>query len=601
MFCSNWSKPMHSNLVDWVQTYVEGITESITDDGHILLSQSLPKGETVEDRFYNACVAFSFNRSHATRLATYIKKGWFMFASPLLNNGGTSRGLPISCFVNQVGDSLKGLANHYTENIFLSTIGGGIGSDWSKIRSVGQVTSKGVESSGLIPFLKVADSQVPAFKQGETRSGAYAAYLDVSHPEIMEFLSVRSSDGGDFNRKCFNSNIAVVLSDSFMEAVMSDSDWNLIDSHSKEVVDTVKARDIWNEIIIKRIADRGQPYLFWKDVANRGSNYPSDFPYQINSSNLCTEIMLATGQDYTAVCCLSSVNLAKFDEWSYDPDFIADLVLMLNVALDVFMDKAPYELANAVSSTSTERSIGLGAMGLHTYIQSKGESFEDYDDSHLFKHIQRKAHQASRELIYTYGDTEYTQQIGMLNTHVTAIAPNASSSIMLGVSPGVEPYRTNTYSITQRGMMFSVFNPQLESLISNTTWSYHDADDVMKQVKRNGGSIQGLTMFTEEEKEVYKTFAEIDQSAIVLKARRRQKYIDQGQSINLCFEPGESPLAINKVHLAAWDKSINEPQLKSLYYLRTDIDTSIEDVSQFQEESIEVPSCDEDVCLVCQG
>ena len=315
MFCSIHSADTHGTMFRAILSDHQ-LDSAITEPGRRLMEKRfLQEGETVRERLAHACVAYAPNMTVANRLAAAVTKGWFMFATPVLTNAGTSRGLPISCFLNYVDDSRQGLADHYTENIFFSTNGGGVGAHWSDVRSAGQVTSRGAQSSGIIPFIKVADSQVRAFKQGYTRRAAYAAYLDVSHPEIMEFLDIRTPTGGDLGRRCLDIHHGVNITDAFMRAVNADSNWDLIDPHSQEVIETVQARDIWGAIIQRRMVNRGGPYLCFVDTMNDYSSYGYYSDLSIRGSNLCTEIALATGPDYSAVCCLSSVNALYYDAW----------------------------------------------------------------------------------------------------------------------------------------------------------------------------------------------------------------------------------------------------------------------------------------------
>jgi len=553
----------------------------------------------------SACAAFATNEEHALRLAAYLKKGWFMFATSLLANGGTSRGLPISCFLNHVDDNLEGIAHHYKENMFMATLGGGIGSSWSDVRSRGTKTSKGSETTGIIPYMKVSDSLILASNQGITRRGAGAVYLDISHPEIMEFLELRTATGGDMNRKCMTLHQGVNVPDKFMELVESNGVWDLIDPHTKEVVESVPARDIWGALLRKRVTDKGEPYIYWPDTARRYSNYKEffDADTDIKGSNLCTEITLATGPNYSAVCCISSVNAAKFFEWGGSPLFIYDLVEMLDNALTVFIREAPEELRQAVKSAMWERSIGLGVMGLHTLLQEYDEIYGCELDTYVSETIQYRAHQASKTLGKLRGTpfamSGHYEDERMRNTHVTAVAPNASSSIMLGVSPGIEPYRSNLYTITQGEFVFEVRNPHLGQIMNDHP--HVNPKEAWADIQAHDGSVQHVDWLTIDQKEVFRTFAEIDQKELVAAASRRQVYIDQAQSLNLCFKPDASPKHINEVHRLAWEGVKGGHPLKSLYYLRTDIEEKAESTQTQATRETQPISCsiDEGPCLAC--
>lgn len=600
MFCSLHNKLVHKNMFSSIKSSNHQISASITEPGEMLLMDKYVMGdETVEDRLINACVAFATDHDHASRLAKYIENGWFMFATPLLSNGGTSRGLPISCFLNYVPDSCDGLADHYAENIFLSTMGGGIGSHWSDVRSKGEITSKGSETTGVIPFIKVADSQTVAFNQGKTRRGAYAAYLDVSHPEILEFVGMRSSTGGDVNRKCLNIHHGVNITNEFMRAVVEDKLWTLTDPKSGRKTEIVKARDLWTRILQKRVEDRGEPYLFFIDTARADTAYTYEDSVHINGSNLCTEITLATTEDKTAVCCLSSVNLAKFNEWHTCGEFISDLVEMLDNALEVFINQAPPQLHKAVRSATWERSIGLGMMGLHSYLQSEGITYED-DVSYIYNHIYTQANTASIRLGTYRGIPKAAEHLRRRNTHLIAIAPNASSSIMLGVSPGVEPWRSNCYSIKQGGVLFEIKNPALERMI-NVSSGHREL--MWQEVRVGNGSVQHVDWLSDEEKELFQTAFEINQYDIVEAASFRQEYVDQSQSINLFFDSEASPTYINDVHIQAWSQG-----LKSLYYCRTQASNKVESTAIQTTRGDIDPSCgcpidpvEREACPACEG
>ena len=411
-----------------------------------------------QDAFARAATAFADDEEHAQRIYDYASKLWFMFATPILSNGGTKRGLPISCFLNYVEDSRGGISDHYTENAWLSSVGGGIGGTWSAVRSVGSKTSHGSESTGVIPFMKVVDAQMLAFSQGVTRRGSYASYLHISHPEIEEFLDVRKPTGGDINRKSTNLHHAVVIPNSFMELIDRatqedgfDDSWDLVDPHSGEVKKTVQAKTLWVKLIQNRI-ETGEPYIMFEDTVNEAlPEFQKDLGLRVNHSNLCSEITLPTNDDRTAVCCLSSVNLEKFDEWQDNEYFIPDLIRFLDNVLTYFIETAPDSLEKAKYSAMRERSIGLGAMGFHAYLQKKNIAFESMwsqsTNYTMFRHIKEQAQFETEELAKERGACPDDDGGTVRNAHLLAIAPNASSSIICGnTSPSIEPFRANAFT-----------------------------------------------------------------------------------------------------------------------------------------------------------
>ena len=562
----------------------------------------------------------------AQRLYNYASACWFMFSTPILSNGGTSRGLPISCFLNFVPDSRSGLSDHYDENIWLASAGGGVGGYWGAVRSNGTNTSNGSKSTGSIPFMHVVDSQMLAFNQGVTRRGSYAAYMDITHPEIEEFIAMRKSTGGDLNRKCLNLHNAVNITNAFLDAVRDDQDWRLIDPKTKDAVKNVSARDLWWQIIHTR-AETGEPYIVNLDNCNDAlPKEQKDLGLSIRQSNLCSEITLPTDEERTAVCCLSSVNLEKFDEWSEDDLFISDLVTMLDNVLEHFIESAAntddfgtYRASfdrfknyikegkdgykKAAYSAYRERSIGLGAMGFHSYLQSKNIPFEGMlassFNNRAFSHIKSKALSASKQLAETRGEAPDMVGSGLRNANLLAVAPNASSSIICnGTSPSIEPTRANVYTHKTLTGSYRVQNKYLERLLESKK---KNTDKVWKDIAAYEGSVQHLDFLTEEEKETFKTAPEINQIWIIEHAHHRQKYICQSQSVNLFFAPPKAtePAEIhnqflqyvNDVH---WAGARN---LKSLYYLRSDAARNAENVN------IKIPRIDlENVeCLACEG
>ena len=557
----------------------------------------LPEEISPQESFARACMAFADNKAHAERLYKYVSNLWFMFASPLLSNGGTDRGLPISCFLNYVPDSRTGLAEHYTENIWLSSMGGGIGGYWGHIRSQGQSTSKGNKTTGVIPFMHVVDSQMVAFNQGSTRRGSYASYMDISHPEIIEFMEMRKPSGGDINRKNLNLHHGVVVSDKFMKAVEGDLDWDLIDPNSKEVVKSVKARTLWIKLLETRVAT-GEPYIMFGDTVQRG--LPKELKakgLKVHQSNLCSEITLPTAEDRTAVCCLSSLNLEYFDEWSKDEMFIEDIVRMLDNTLDSFIKSAPSTMWRAVKSAQSERSIGLGTMGFHSYLQKSGIALQSPmsmgPNLKIFKHIKTKCDKANMLLGKEKGEAPDMKGTGKRFSHMTAIAPNASSSVICGnTSPSIEPLRANAFSQKTLSGSFLLKNKYLEQLLEKKGMN---TKDVWSSIITSGGSVQHLDFLNAQEKNIYKTAIEIDQAWLVDLAAERQKYICQAQSLNLFFPPDADVRRLNSVHKRAWTKG-----LKTLYYLRSEAIKRAENVSMKIERQVRQDSS-EDECVMCQA
>ena len=560
-------------------------------------------GETSpQEALARAAEAFGDNDAHAQRLYDYASKHWFMFATPVLSNGGTQRGLPISCFLNYVDDSREGITGHYTENAYLSSMGGGIGGSWSDVRAQGTKTSKGSESTGVIPFMKVVDAEMLAFSQGVTRRGSYASYLHMSHPEIEEFLDVRKPTGGDINRKCTNLHHGVVIPDKFMEVIHKatkepnfNDDWELIDPHSGEVKKVVSARTLWVKLLQNRM-ETGEPYLMFEDAVQ------SDLPefqkkkgLKVNHSNLCSEITLATNEERTAVCCLSSVNLEYFDEWSKVPAFIPDLVRFLDNVLTHFIANAPDELERAKYSASRERSIGLGAMGFHAYLQKNSLPFEGMwatsKNMQMFKYIKENAQKETQRLAAERGACPDDDSCTVRNAHLLAIAPNASSSIICGnTSPSIEPYRANAYTQKTKSGSYLQKNKFLESVLEEYN---QNTDNTWSSIIANKGSVQHLDFLTEDEREVFKTAVEINQAWVVEHASMRQEYICQSQSVNLFFPPDVNKGDLHNVHMLAWAKN-----MKTLYYLRSEAIGRADNVSNQAKREIIFEQAD---CLSCEG
>jgi ribonucleoside-diphosphate reductase alpha chain len=558
-----------------------------------------------QQAFARAAEAFADDEAHAQRLYDYASKLWFMFSTPILSNGGTKRGLPISCFLNYVDDSRTGITNHYTENAFLSSVGGGVGGYWGDVRSVGSKTSSGSESTGVIPFVKVVDAEMLAFSQGVTRRGSYAAYLPMNHPEIEEFLDVRKPTGGDINRKSTNLHHGVVISDEFMELIEGatkydgfDDSWPLIDPNSGHVIKTVSAKTLWVKLIQNRV-ETGEPYIMFGDTVQEGlPDCQKELGLEVHQSNLCSEITLPTNEERTAVCCLSSVNLEEYDSWSSDPDFIPDLVRMLDNVLTHFITHAPNELEKARYSAEKERSIGLGAMGFHAHLQRHNIPFESPmakgRNMAMFWHIKSAAETASRNLAMERGEAPDAQGTGMRNCHLLAVAPNASSSIICGnTSPSIEPYRANAYTQKTKSGTSLQKNEYLEDILRDLGM---DTDDVWKSIVTNRGSVQHLDFLDNWTKDVFKTAVEIDQRWIIDMAADRQKHICQSQSLNVFFPADVSKQELHATHMLAWKKKV-----KTLYYLRSEAYKRAETVSDEVLRQRIFESMDENACVACEG
>jgi len=566
----------------------------------------LVEGETSpQDAFARAARAFADDEEHAQRLYDYASKLWFMFSTPILSNGGTKRGMPISCFLNYVEDSRGGITDHYTENAFLSSVGGGVGGCWNDVRSVGSRTSAGSESTGVIPFLKVVDAEMLAFSQGVTRRGSYAAYLEMSHPEIEEFLDIRKPTGGDINRKSTNLHHGVVVSDSFMELIEGatreegfDDSWDLIDPHSGKVTKTVSAKTLWVKLIQNRV-ETGEPYIMFGDTVEEAMpDYQRALGLKVHHSNLCSEITLPTTEDRTAVCCLSSVNLEEYDEWKNDNMFIPDLVRMLDNVLTFFIDNAPDELQRAKLSAQRERSIGLGAMGFHAYLQRQHIPFESVlakgANNRMFNRIKSEAVRATKQLAQERGECPDAQGFGVRNAHLLAVAPNASSSIICGnTSPSIEPYRANAFTQKTKSGSSLLKNEYLEDCLRDIGM---DTDDVWKSIITNSGSVQHLEFLDDYTKDVFKTAVEIDQKWVIEFAADRQKEICQSQSLNVFFPANVSKQELHAIHMMAWKQGV-----KTLYYLRSEAIKRAETVSDEALRKYIFDSIDEGACLACEG
>jgi ribonucleoside-diphosphate reductase alpha chain len=557
----------------------------LTDFGRaVLRDRYLLTGEDFQGLFARVSSHYADDIEHAQRIYDYISKMWFMPATPILSNGGTDRGLPISCFLNETEDSLEGIVDLWNENVWLASRGGGIGSYWGNLRSIGETVRGNGKTSGVVPFIRVQDSLTLAISQGSLRRGSSAVYLPVWHPEIEEFLDLRRPTGGDPNRKAPNIHQGIVIPDSFMEAVEADGPWDLLSPKDDSVVSRIRARDLWVKILSARI-ETGEPYLLFIDNVNR--QLPATYKalgMEVKTSNLCSEITLATGKDgygkhRTAVCCLSSLNLETFDEWKDHPQFIEDIMRFLDNVLDDFIAKAPDTMARARYSAMRERSIGLGVMGFHSFLQSKMIPLESVMakvwNKKIFEHIRAQADTASRVIAEERGACPDAADIGLMErfTHKLAVAPTASISIICGnSSPGVEPYAANSFTQKTLTGSFVVRNKHLDQLLSEKNMNN---DEVWSSIATHEGSVQHLEFLTEHEKDVFKTAYEVDQRWVVEHAADRTPYICQAQSVNL-FLPGDvHKRDLHYIHFLAWKKGV-----KSLYYCRSTSIQRAEKVSQ---------------------
>lgn len=559
-----------------------------------LADRYLLPGESNQDLFARVAEAYADNDAHAQRLYDYISKLWFMPSTPVLSNGGTKRGLPISCYLNDVDDSLAGIVETWTENVWLAARGGGIGTYWGKVRSLGESVGKVGKTSGIIPFVRVMDSMTLGISQGSLRRGSAAVYLDISHPEIEEFLEIRKASG-DFNRKALNLHHGVLITDAFMEAVRRNEPFDLTSPHDGSVRQTVNARSLFQKIVETRMAT-GEPYIVFIDTVNRAMpEHHRKMGLKVSTSNLCSEITLPTGQDplggdRTAVCCLSSLNLEKWNEWEGNERFIEDVMRFLDNVLQDYIDRAPDEMARAKYAAHRERSVGLGVMGFHSFLQSKSIPFESVMakswNKRMFEHIAACTNEASKKLALERGACPDAALYGVMERFSCkmAIAPTASISIIAGgTSACIEPIPANIYTHKTLSGSFVVRNPYLEKVLQ-IAWerehngsnpiNYDDegecyacatwVEEIWNSVLERGGSVQHLDCLTDQEKLVFRTAHEIDQRWVVEMAADRAENIDQSQSINLYIEPDTDKWDLLMLHYKAW-----ETGLKSLYYLRS--------------------------------
>jgi len=560
-----------------------------------------------QERLAYVSKSFSSNPEHAQRLYDYASKHWLSYSTPILSYGKSSRGLPISCYLNYIHDSAEGLVDNLSETNWLSMLGGGVGIGFG-------IRSSDDKSTGVMPHLKMYDASSLAYRQGKTRRGSYAAYLDIDHPDILVFLEMRKPTG-DQNTRCLNMHHGINISDKFMSLIETcmtddnvDDSWELCDPHSKKVYDVVSAKELWQRILEMRM-QTGEPYIHFIDRSNEQLPvWLKQKGLKVHQSNLCSEIILPTSADRTAVCCLSSVNLEYFDQWSKDKQFLSDVLEMLDNVLQTFIDNAPDTISRAKYSAMRERSVGVGALGFHAYLQSKGVSFESAIakslNMRMFKHIRTELDAANRKLGEERGEAPDAHGTGLRCSHVMAIAPNASSSIIMGnTSPSIEPWRANAYRQDTISGAFLNKNKFLDKLIKekcneDTKLNY---DKIWSSVIANDGSVQHLRCLTDIEKEVFKTSMEIDQRWVIEHAADRQQYIDQAQSLNIFFRPDVDISYLHAVHFMAWKKG-----LKTMYYCRSEKIGKADKVSRkierqiIQEIDMEALASGEE-CLACEG
>lgn len=544
--------------------------------GMIMDFYAIETEENIQQVFARAAIAWSAFKGKtdyalAQRLYDGVSRKHFMFASPVLSNApcpatGEKRGLPISCFLTYVPDTIEGLIDHSSELRYLSVFGGGVGGHWSDVRSVSD------KAPGPIPFLSTVDADMTAYRQGKTRKGSYAAYIDVTHPDIQEFMNIRIPTG-DTNRKCLNLHNAINLTDDFMKAVVDGKTYELIDPAKGPTGEFLSARKVWQQILEVRFRT-GEPYLNFIDTANSGlPQTMKDKGLKIHGSNLCNEIHLPTAPDRSAVCCLSSVNLEKYDEWK-GTTLVKDIIIMLDNVIEYFIENAPDAISRARYSAEQERSLGLGAMGFHSYLMSKDLAFEsEAAASHnhiMFGTIKQQAVAATEQLAKMREEAPDMVGTGRRNAHLLAVAPNASSGLLLSTSPSIEPLKANAYTHRTRAGSFLIKNPHLETLL---TKHKRNDEETWQSIIVNKGSVQQLKFLSDKEKNVFKTSFELDQLMVVKHAAHRQQFICQGQSVNLFFLPGVSRDYVNRVHLDAWLRG-----LKGLYYLRTEAKQRAENV-----------------------
>jgi ribonucleoside-diphosphate reductase alpha chain len=533
----------------------------------------LMPGESFQDLFARVAAHFADDSAHAQRLYDYISRLWFMPATPVLSNGGTSRGLPISCFLNEADDSLDGIVGLWNENVWLAARGGGIGSYWGNLRSIGEKVGHNGKTSGVIPFIRVMDSLTLAISQGSLRRGSAACYMPISHPEIEEFIEMRRPTGGDPNRRALNLHHGVVVSDAFMRAVEGDEDWTLISPKDGSRIRKVKARSLWIRILTARI-ETGEPYIIYGDTVNRQiPEHHKLAGLSVKMSNLCSEITLPTGRDHlgherTAVCCLSSLNLERFFEWYEEPCFIEDVMRFLDNVLQDFIDRAPDSMSRASYSALRERSVGLGVMGFHSFLQANGLPLESalakVWNTRIMKHVRAGADDASKALAEERGACPDAAEFGIMErfSNKLAVAPTASISIICGgASPGIEPIAANSFTHKTLSGSFAVRNKYLAELLEEKGLN---TEETWSSIALNEGSVQHLDFLTDDEKDIFKTAFEIDQRWLIEHAADRAPFICQAQSLNVFLPADVHKRDLHQIHFQAWKRGV-----KSLYYCRS--------------------------------
>ncbi|WP_265587148.1 ribonucleoside-diphosphate reductase subunit alpha [Sphingomicrobium arenosum] len=574
-----------------------------------LRDRYLLPGESYQDLFARVASAYADDQKHAQRLYDAISNLWFMPATPVLSNGGTGRGLPISCYLNSVSDSLDGIVGTWNENVWLASKGGGIGTYWGSVRGIGEPVGLNGKTSGIIPFVRVMDSLTLAISQGSLRRGSAACYIDIHHPEIEEFLEIRKPSG-DFNRKALNLHHGVLITDEFMEAVRDGEEFELKSPRDGTVRGKVNARSLFQKLVETRLAT-GEPYIVFADTVN--DNMPKhhrDLGLKVSTSNLCSEITLPTGRDHlgadrTAVCCLSSLNLETWDEWNGNHRFIEDVMRFLDNVLSDYIARAPDEMARAKYSAERERSVGLGVMGFHSFLQARGLPFEGAMakswNNKIFKHIRAQADEASMMLAKERGPCPDAADMGAMERFSCkmAIAPTASISIICGgTSACIEPIPANIYTHKTLSGSWSVKNPHLEKLLTEKS---KNSDQVWNSILEKGGSVQHLDFLSDDEKATFKTSFEIDQRWLLELAGDRAPMIDQAQSLNLFIPADVDKWDLLMLHFRAWELGI-----KSLYYLRSKsvqragFAGGVEADNTPEAAKYELPSTDYDECLACQ-
>ncbi len=582
----------------------------LTDFGKdTLQDRYLLPGESYQDLFARVASAYADDAAHAQRVYDYISKLWFMPATPVLSNGGTGRGLPISCYLNSVSDSLEGIVSTWNENVWLAARGGGIGTYWGNVRGIGEPVGLNGKTSGIIPFVRVMDSLTLAISQGSLRRGSAACYLDINHPEIEEFLEIRKPSG-DFNRKALNLHHGVLVTDAFMEAVRAGDEWVLRSPKDGSERAKVDARSLFQKLVETRLAT-GEPYIIFIDQVNRSMpKHHRELGLKVSTSNLCSEITLPTGKDHlgkdrTAVCCLSSLNLETWDQWHGDKLFIEDVMRFLDNVLQDYIDRAPDEMARAKYSAARERSVGLGVMGFHSFLQARGLPFEGAMakswNLKIFKHISAQVNEASMMLANERGPCPDAADMGVMERFSCkmAIAPTASISIIAGgTSACIEPIPANIYTHKTLSGSFSIKNPYLEELLKQKS---KNSDAVWNSILERGGSVQHLDFLTPEEKDTFKTSFEIDQRWLIELAADRTPYIDQATSLNLFIPADVDKWDLLMLHFRAWELGI-----KSLYYLRSKsvqragFAGGVEADNTAEAPKYELATTDYDECLACQ-